>query len=189
MVTDRFPPAPAVALIPAPIPTVVTAPGVPIGTGASPAIPFCCRVFDLATKTPRIGPPPFTPVQPPESPLGFCLRLDVYPLPQVLQTYRRICHSPAAFLLSELLTTAGPLRSTEITPLQRYYRPIRHPLACSRFPGVAGYTAALLHAFPRGTRRASPVALSTLVAVLSLHTPPDHCKLSVSYLATCCLRP
>ena len=33
-------------------------------------------------------------VQPPEPPFGFCLRLDVYPPPQVLQTNWRVCHSP-----------------------------------------------------------------------------------------------
>jgi hypothetical protein len=37
--------------------------------------------------------------------------------------------------------TAGLLRSTGITPLRRYYEPIRHPLVVSRFPGAAGYTA------------------------------------------------
>jgi hypothetical protein len=65
----------------------------------------------------------------------------------------------------------------------------RHPLACNRFPGVAGYTAALLHAFRRGARRASPVALSILVAVLSLHTPPDRRAASVSCVAPCGLHP
>src|SRR5262245_62679966 len=42
---------------------------------------------------------------------------------------------------SEECRTAGLLRSTAITPLQRYYEPIRHPLVVSRLPGVAGYTA------------------------------------------------
>jgi hypothetical protein len=37
-------------------------------------------------------------------------------------------------------TTAGPLRSTGITPLHRYYWPLRHPLAVCRFPGYSGYT-------------------------------------------------
>jgi hypothetical protein len=39
--------------------------------------------------------------------------------------------------------TAGPLRSTGITPLPRYYGPIRHPLVVDRFPGIAGYTSDL----------------------------------------------
>jgi hypothetical protein len=38
---------------------------------------------------------------------------------------------------------AGPLGSTVITPLRRYYRPSRHLLVFGRFPGVAGYTAYL----------------------------------------------
>jgi hypothetical protein len=38
---------------------------------------------------------------------------------------------------------AGPLRSTEVTPLRRYCGPGRHLLIFSRFPGVAGYTAYL----------------------------------------------
>ena len=42
---------------------------------------------------------------------------------------------------SEELRTAGPLRSAGITPFQRYYEPLRHPLAVGRFPGAAGYTA------------------------------------------------
>src|SRR3954469_1870274 len=41
----------------------------------------------------------------------------------------------------EGIRTAGPLRSTGITPSQRYYEPIRHPLVVSRLPGGAGYTA------------------------------------------------
>jgi len=42
---------------------------------------------------------------------------------------------------SEELRTAGPLRSTGVTPLRRYCGPLRHPLVVSRLPGVAGYTA------------------------------------------------
>ena len=38
---------------------------------------------------------------------------------------------------------AGPLGSTNITPLRRYYGPGRHLLVFGRFPGVTGYTAYL----------------------------------------------
>ena len=38
---------------------------------------------------------------------------------------------------------AGPLGSTDITPLRRYYGPSRHLLVFGRLPGVAGYTAYL----------------------------------------------
>src|SRR5215470_18018790 len=48
---------------------------------------------------------------------------------------------PLPPVLSEELRTAGPLRSTDVTPLPRYYGPIRHPLVVGRLPGVAGYTA------------------------------------------------
>src|SRR6516165_3834736 len=41
------------------------------------------------------------------------------------------------------MSSAGPLRSTDVTPLPRYYQPLRHPLAFGRFPGVAGYTTYL----------------------------------------------
>ena len=40
----------------------------------------------------------------------------------------------------ETLQMAGPLGSTGITPLRRYYSPLRDPLAVGRLPGVAGYT-------------------------------------------------
>jgi hypothetical protein len=49
--------------------------------------------------------------------------------------------SPLPPLVSEALHTAGRLRSAGITPLPRYYAPLRVPLAVSRLPGVAGYTA------------------------------------------------
>src|SRR6476620_1096137 len=49
--------------------------------------------------------------------------------------------SPLPPVLVEEIRTAGLLRSTGITPSQRYCEPIRHPLAVSRFPGVTGYTA------------------------------------------------
>src|SRR5262249_31200506 len=48
---------------------------------------------------------------------------------------------PLPPVLSEELRTAGPLRSTGVTPLRRYYGPLRHPLAVGRLPGGAGYTA------------------------------------------------
>src|SRR5947209_17626512 len=48
---------------------------------------------------------------------------------------------PLPPVLLEECRTAGPLRSTDVTPSQRYYEPIRHRLVVSRLPGVAGYTA------------------------------------------------
>src|SRR5580700_11112085 len=68
----------------------------------------------------------------------------------------------------ERLQMAGPLGSTDITPLRRYYGPGRHLLVFGRLPGVAGYTAYLAPAISPGTRKASPVAWHVLVTVLSL---------------------
>ena len=87
--------------------------------------------------------------------------------------------SPLPPFLLEPLQTAGPLRSTDITPLPRYYRPSRVPLAFHRLPGVTGYTASLLRRFLDGTRRVSPVARHDLVTVLSLPTPPKCFAASV----------
>jgi len=42
-------------------------------------------------------------------------------------------------MLLEKLRTVRPLRSTDVTPLHRYYPPLRHPLAFDPLPGVAGY--------------------------------------------------
>src|SRR5271170_4239750 len=61
--------------------------------------------------------------------------------------------SPLPPLLLEPLQTAGPLRSADITPLRRYYKPSRSPLAFHRLPGVTGYTASLLRRFRDGARR------------------------------------
>jgi hypothetical protein len=66
--------------------------------------------------------------------------------------------TPLPPFLLEPLQTAGPLRSTDVTPLHRYYKPGRVPLAVHRLPGVSGYTASLLRQFLNGARRVSPVA-------------------------------
>ena len=51
--------------------------------------------------------------------------------------------SPSPSRLKETLQTAGPPRSTGVTPLRRYYGPVRHPHAFGRFPGLTGYTTYL----------------------------------------------
>jgi hypothetical protein len=60
------------------------------------------------------------------------------------------------FIISSLLrrfvtetSTARRLSSAGITPLHRYYTPIRHPLAFGPFPGVTGYRAYLALAISR----------------------------------------
>src|ERR1700757_1493988 len=97
--------------------------------------------------------------------------------------------SPLPPVLSESPQTAGSLRSTDITPLPRYFEPSRTPLAFRRLPGASGYTASLLRRFRAGARRVSPVARHHLVTVLSLPTPPKCCTASVHCDAPCCLRP
>src|SRR5215813_1904728 len=62
----------------------------------------------------------------------------------------RSCKLMDAFVISSLpsrlketLQTAGPPRSVGVTPLRRYYGPVRHPLAFDRLRGLAGYTTYL----------------------------------------------
>src|SRR6266436_1452078 len=54
--------------------------------------------------------------------------------------------SPLPSLLLEPAQTAGSLRSTDVTPLHRYYRPSRHPLAFPPTSRCSGYTASLCSA-------------------------------------------
>jgi hypothetical protein len=85
--------------------------------------------------------------------------------------------------------TAGPLRSTDITPLLRYCGPVRHPLILpptSRFNRLYGFP---LRRFRDGMRRASPVARCILVIVLPLpprQSVPPHRSVGD---VPCCLRP
>src|SRR5215469_8901233 len=89
-------------------------------------------------------------VQSPKAPSWFCLRLDVYPPPQVLQTDGCIFHLTLASLVVRVLHTVGPLRSTGITPFLRYCWPLRHPLAVHRLPAVIGYTVSCSADFSTG---------------------------------------
>src|SRR5215467_1381807 len=108
----------------------------------------------------------------------------------------RSCKLMGAFIISPLpplcwssCTTAGPLRSTGVTPLRRYLLapppPSRRP-PISRCCRLYGF---LLRRFRDGTRRASPVAQCILVIVLSLpprqSVPPPQSVCDVP----CCLRP
>src|SRR5712672_394757 len=73
--------------------------------------------------------------QAPKTPRRFGLRLGVDLPSQVLQTHERLCHPPLPSFLEKRARTAGPLRSTGVTPLPRYFGPIRHPLAFDPPPG------------------------------------------------------
>jgi hypothetical protein len=66
-----------------------------------------------------------------------------------------------------------------VTPLRRYYRPIRLPLAFGGFPGVPVIPPTLLRSPSTGTRRVSPVAQHVLVTMPSIITPPEFSIASV----------
>lgn len=88
-------------------------------------------------------------VYPPKSPGRFRLRLGIYLPSQILQITGRLCHLALASYMLEELQTAGPLRSTRVIRLRHYYRPIRHPLTFSPFPGFSGYKTYLSPAISR----------------------------------------
>src|SRR3954462_504517 len=85
----------------------------------------------------------------------------------------------------ETLQMAGPLRSTDIAPLHRYYR--RHPLV--DFPVSPVIRPTLLRRFLAGTRRVSPVAQHVLVTVLSLPPRQGEQPRRSDFGCSCCLRP
>src|SRR6266852_7483501 len=108
----------------------------------------------------------------------------------------RSCKLMGAFIISPLppillvpLQTAGPLRSTDIAPLHRYYGPVRHPLAFLPTSRFRLYGFSMLRRFRDGTRRASPVARCILVIVLSL--PPRQSVRRFQSICDdpCCLHP
>src|SRR6201998_1185204 len=89
----------------------------------------------------------------------------------------RSCKSMDAFVISSLPSPmsetpqmAGPLRSTDITPLHASTDPSAALSSSADFPGLPVIRPTLLRRFLVGTRRVSPVAQHVLVTVLSL--PP-----------------
>jgi len=118
----------------------------------------------------------------------FGLRLDVYSPSQVLQTNGCFYHSPLPPCVSEKMQTAGPLRSTDVTPLHRYYEPIRHPLVFHRFPGFASYTVCCSADFSSG-REGFSSCLAHPCHRAAANTPPECLTASVSCGNPCCLRP
>src|SRR5262249_13116213 len=97
--------------------------------------------------------------------------------------------SPSPSRLKETLQTAGPPRSTGVTPLRRYYGPDRHPLAFDRLPGLAGYTIYLAPVFSHRDERASPTTRCVLVTVLSLQPRRGGNAHRSDFGTPCCLRP
>jgi hypothetical protein len=89
--------------------------------------------------------------------------------------------TPASLLL-EQLQTAGLLRSTEVTPLLRYYEPVRDPLVFHRFPGVSGYTAFCSADFATGRGGLLQLLSVSLPSCCRFH--PARVARRVSQLAT-----
>src|SRR5215467_14614646 len=77
-----------------------------------------------------------------------------------------------------------------VTPLPRYYGPIRHPLVFDRLPGLAGYTTYLAPVISHPGRQGF-----TFYSVCPCHravafTPPGwKCRIGQISAPHCCLRP
>lgn len=83
----------------------------------------------------------------PEPPVGFGLRLGVYPSSQILQIYGRIYHLVPAFHFVENFTNSRVPSLRGVARLPHYYVPIRHPLTfhpTSRFCGYRAYLASVI---------------------------------------------
>jgi hypothetical protein len=120
----------------------------------------------------------------------FRLPLAVYPLTSGPADYWAFLScAPASPYRHGNCVAAGLLRSPDITPVLRYSEPIRHRLAVSHFPGLAGYVTYLLHRFLDGTRTVSPVAQHALVTVLSLMPRRNVSSLQSACDDSYCLRP
>ena len=89
--------------------------------------------------------------------------------------------SPLPPMLPKSLQTAGPLPSTGVTRLHRYYQPLRHPLAVSRLPGAPGYTAYLA---PPISRRGEEGFSSCLARPRhrAVATTPPECRSALASL-------
>ena len=131
-----------------------------------------------------------SPSSTPHSSFRLHLPLAVYPLTSGPADYWAFLScAPASPYRHGYCVAAGLLRSPDITPVLRYSEPIRHRLAVSHFPGLAGYVTYLLHRFLDGTRTVSPVAQHALVTVLSLMPRRNVSSLQSACDDSYCLRP
>ena len=86
--------------------------------------------------------------------------------------------------------TAGLLRSTDVTPLRRYYEPIRHPLVVSRLPGGAGYTAYPASALSgRDEEGFSSCLMGPDARAVANHPAGATRGVNRFAIGSCCLRP
>jgi hypothetical protein len=124
------------------------------------------------------------PVPTPPGPAEVGLRPGIDPLPQVLQIAGAFIISPLPPFNGRGMSSAGPLRSTDVTPLPRYYPPFRHPLAFGRLPGVTGYTASLAPSISRrGEEGFSSCSARPGHHAVAL-TPPEESAASASLRRT-----
>src|SRR3981189_1518768 len=100
----------------------------------------------------------------------------------------RSCKSSDAFIISSLpspmletLQMAGPLCSTDITPLHHCYGPVRLPLVFGRLPGFAGYTAYLAPAISRWDEEGLSSCLACPCHRAVASTPPRRSAVSVRF--------
>jgi hypothetical protein len=91
--------------------------------------------------------------------------------------------SPLPPVLLKPLQTAGSLCSPDITPLLRYYGPLRHPLAVPRLPGVAGYTVPFSADFATGRGGLLQLLGASLSSCYRYY--PARVSRRVSQIATC----
>src|ERR1700681_2215832 len=110
---------------------------------------------------------------------------SAFPVTYILRL--RSCKSMDAFVISswpspmlETLQMAGPLRSADITPLRRYYRPSRHPLVFGRLHDFAGYTAYLAPTISRRDEEGFSSCLACPCHRAVASTPPRRTFVSVS---------
>src|SRR5215469_10090700 len=109
----------------------------------------------------------------------------------------RSCKPIDAFVISslpspwlEVLQMAGPLRSADITPPHRYYRPGRHPLVFGRLPGGAGYNGLPCSGdFSPGRGGLLQLLSMSLSPVPSLPPRRGEQPYQSVFGCSCCLRP
>src|SRR5436190_19759089 len=121
-----------------------------MASNVTPSIPgapsFCLAIAYAARRVSILQTWTYSPQKRQD---GSAFALTYKSPPQVLQFDGRLYHLVLAFLTLETLQMAGPLRSTDITPLPHYSGPSRHPLVFGRLLGVAGSTAYFAQAISR----------------------------------------
>ena len=124
-------------------------------------------------------------------------RQDVSAFPLTYSLRLGSCTLMDAFIISsvpsrlkEALQTAGSPHSVGVTPLHRYYGPIRHPLAFDRLPGLAGYTIYLAPVISHPGRGGLHQLLgASLSPCCRFHPAEVKVPHRSDFGTPCCLRP